>query len=468
MPAANAAQYDLYLLAGQSNMDGRGRAADLSAAQRRPSERTIIFYRNPPHASDGWQSLTPGFSIPPKHKGGVPSPTFGPEIGFAAAMETAQPDRRFALVKGSKGGTSLRRDWNPGVKGKPESQGPVYRNFIETVRLATDALVKDGHTFQLRGLLWHQGESDSKSGADAHYRRLVEFAARIREDLNARDLPIVVGEVFDNGKRDAVRVALRRLSESDPACALVSSAGTTTWDPGTHFDAKSQLLMGRRYAEALLKLTTAAGAESGWVNLLANDSLELWEPGPTRAKNPSKEIGNRWSLKDGVLHLDRDAPSGRGGQIWTRKKYFDFELKFEFNIAHDGNSGVKYRAADVDGRAIGCEYQIIDDDHYRDNKNPTHRTACLYELVAVPADRKWNPAGQWNSGRIRVSKNRIEHWLNGEKVVSIVFGSADWKQRFAKSKYRVHPDFAKHAGPIVLTDHGDSVSYRNIFIRELE
>ena len=211
----------------------------------------------------------------------------------------------------------------------------------------------------------------------------------------------------------------------------------------------------------------AQEGDDGWVNLLQGDSMDLWEPGPSNAKNPAKEIGDRWSLKDGVISLDRDAESGRGGQIWTKKSYYDFDLKFEFNISHNGNSGIKYRAADVDGNALGCEYQIIDDVNYRDNKNPTHRTACLYELVAVPADRKWNPAGEWNEGRIRVSNNRIEQWLNGELVVSIEFGSDDWKERFAKSKYKVNPDFAKNAGPIVLTDHGDSVSYRNIVIKDL-
>ncbi len=89
-------------------------------------------------------------------------------------------------------------------------------------------------------------------------------------------------------------------------------------------------------------------------------------------------------------------------------------------------------------------------------------------MVAVPADRQWNPAGQWNEGRIRVTDNKFEHWLNGKKVMSIEFGSDDWQERFAKSKYKVHPDFAKNAGPIVLTDHGDSVSYRNILIRVLD
>lgn len=253
--ASNGAEYDLYLFAGQSNMDGRGKTANLSEAQRRPSEKTIIFYRNPPYTSDGWQALAPGFSIPPKHRKGVPSPTFGPEIGFAAEMQKAQPERRFAFIKGSKGGTSLRQDWHPGSQNDPKSQGPIYRNFIETVRLAMSALTEDGHTFQLRGLLWHQGESDSRSSAETYLNRFVEFAKRVREDLKVPMLPIVVGEVFDNGKRDSVRTALRQFSKGDPAGGLVSSDGTTTWDPGTHFDARSQLLLGRRYAEAMLKLT---------------------------------------------------------------------------------------------------------------------------------------------------------------------------------------------------------------------
>lgn len=211
----------------------------------------------------------------------------------------------------------------------------------------------------------------------------------------------------------------------------------------------------------------AAKTDAGWVDLLEGDSLALWEPGPSKAKTKATEIGSRWSIKDGVVHLDRDAKEGRGGQIWTKKSYKDFELTFEFNISYNGNSGIKYRSADIKGSAIGCEYQIIDDDNYRANKNPTHRTACLYELVAVPADRKWNPAGEWNTGRIRVANNQFEHWLNGVKVMSIEFGSDDWKERFAKSKYKVHPDFAKNAGPIILTDHSDTVSYRNLRIREL-
>ena len=214
-------------------------------------------------------------------------------------------------------------------------------------------------------------------------------------------------------------------------------------------------------------ISVNAQEKEQWENLLKDGSLELWEP--ALSKSSKKEIGDRWSLKDGIIHLDQDTKKGRGGHIWTKKSYLNFELKFEFKIAHNSNSGIKYRLNDYKGKAIGCEYQIIDDINYhRDNKKPTHRTACLYDLVSIPADRKLNPAGEWNTGRIIVSNNQFEHYLNGEKVMSIHFGSADWQKRFAKSKYKAYSDFAKGASPIMLTDHDDTVSYRNLLIREIK
>ena len=224
----------------------------MSPSSCAPSKAAIIFYRNPPHFSDGWKPLAPGFSIPPKYKGPLPSPTFGPELGFIETLSKAQPNKRFALIKGSKGGTSLRADWKPGEKGEPKTQGPRYRDFIETIKLAQAALKKDGHTATLRGLLWHQGESDSKAKAELHQKRLVHFTTRIREDMGKNNLPIALGQLFDNGKRDETRTAILKTSHAISDCAFVSAQGLTTWDPGTHFDAKSQLLLGQRYAEALL------------------------------------------------------------------------------------------------------------------------------------------------------------------------------------------------------------------------
>lgn len=256
--ACFADDYDVYLLAGQSNMDGRGLVSELTNTHRKPIDEAIIYYRSVPRTSDGWQKLSPGFSVPPKYKGDFPSPTFGPEIGFARSMLQVHPNRKLALIKGSKGGTSLRSDWKPGVRGDKESQGPRYRDFIETIQIATKQLRLRGDQFKIRGLLWHQGESDSKSSTEVYSRRLEELIVRIREDLGVPDLPVVVGEVFDNGKRDSVRAAIQEVASKSSTVGLVSAEGTKTSDPGTHFDARSQLLLGERYAAAMSKLPAPA------------------------------------------------------------------------------------------------------------------------------------------------------------------------------------------------------------------
>ena len=238
-------------------MDGRGKVSELSEAQQKPSDQAIIFYRNSKTSSDGWQPLKPGFSLPPKYRDKLPSPTFGLEIGFAEAMLKAQPNAKLALIKGSQGGTNLRADWKPGVKGDPESQGPQYRDLVKTIQLATSELSKRGDTYTIRGLLWHQGESDKKSKPKLYAGRLNELIARIREDVGVPDLPVVVGEVFDNGERDNVRKATQNVAKASPTVGLVTCEDTKTSDPGTHFDTASQLILGSRYAEQIRKLPPA-------------------------------------------------------------------------------------------------------------------------------------------------------------------------------------------------------------------
>jgi len=253
----SATEYDVYLLAGQSNMDGRGLTADLTPEQQQPVDQCIIFYRNAIASSETWKPLAPGFSMPPRFKGPLPSPRFGPEMGFARTMRADFPRQSLALIKGSKGGTSLRADWKPGVKGKPETQGRQYRDFIETIRMATEQLQQQGHQYRIRGLLWHQGESDAKQTQETYRTQLTTFVARIREDVGIANLPIVTGEVFDNGKRDSVRAATQDVAKADATVAIVSAKDTTTWDKGTHFDARSQLLLGERYARQMQRLQQA-------------------------------------------------------------------------------------------------------------------------------------------------------------------------------------------------------------------
>lgn len=249
-----AANHETYLFAGQSNMDGRGRVADLIPAQRQPLKDAVIFYHNAPRGSEGWQPLVPGYSIAPGYRGALPSPTFGLEIGFARALSAAQSGHHFAFIKVSKGGTSLTKDWNPGVKGQPDTQGPCYRDLITTLAQASEALTSKGGTITWRGAVWHQGESDAGSTVEVYEQRLKKFINRLREDLGQPDLPVVVGEVFDNGKRDSVLKAQRTVALQMPHVGLANAQGLKTSDAGTHFDAASQLTLGERCAQAMLKL----------------------------------------------------------------------------------------------------------------------------------------------------------------------------------------------------------------------
>ncbi len=250
-PSAHAAAFDVYLLAGQSNMDGRGNATDLEPALQKPNPHVLIWYRNPPADSAAWKPLAPGFSIPPKHKTGLPSPTFGPEIGFAKTLLEKNPQQRIGIIKGSKGGTSIEQ-WSPGTDGDVESRGICYKYLMETITMAKAALQEQGHTMTIRAILWHQGESNSKNSTEEYQNKLLTLISRFREDLQLPDLPFFVGEVFDNGKRDSVRAAQKALPHVIKHVYFVSADGLTTHDSGTHFDAKSQLEIGKRFADAWL------------------------------------------------------------------------------------------------------------------------------------------------------------------------------------------------------------------------
>ena len=187
-------------------------------------------------------------------------------------------------------------------------------------------------------------------------------------------------------------------------------------------------------------------------NLFEKDDFSQW------TKVNGEKVDNGWTVKNGVIHRH-----SKGGDIITKEKFKNFELTFDWKISEAGNSGIKYRTRG----SLGLEYQVLDDQKHRDNKNPTHRAGSLYELVAAPDSKTLKPVGKWNTGRIIAKGHKLEHWLNGEKVVEIKWGTEDWKKKFQQSKYRKNEGFGNWAGPILLQDHNDPVWFRNILIKKL-
>jgi hypothetical protein len=175
-----------------------------------------------------------------------------------------------------------------------------------------------------------------------------------------------------------------------------------------------------------------------------------------------------WEVVDGAIHL-KSAEGRRVGHIITDREYGDFDLSFEWKIAPGGNSGVKYRVRDYGFGIRGCEYQILGSGNDEEQSAGRGSTGGIYDLYEPLATKQRKPPGEYNLARIVMHKNHIQHWLNGQLIVSATIGSPDWKKRLAESKFSDIDDFATNRyGKIMLTDHGSEVWYRNFEFYPLE
>ena len=176
--------------------------------------------------------------------------------------------------------------------------------------------------------------------------------------------------------------------------------------------------------------------------------------------------GQGWEVVDGELHLSVDGP--RGGNLLTVDEYQNFILDFTWRISSGGNNGVKYRVRSYDGRTLGCEYQLIDDEGYPEPLRPVQRTGALYDIYGPRFTGLSNRVGEYNHSRIVVCDEHVEHWLNGVCVVSAMVGSDDWARHIAKSKFSDVEEFGlNRTGRIMITDHSDEVWIRSMTLRPL-
>ncbi|MFL5298174.1 MAG: DUF1080 domain-containing protein [Phenylobacterium sp.] len=201
---------------------------------------------------------------------------------------------------------------------------------------------------------------------------------------------------------------------------------------------------------------TAAEKAGGWKLLYDGKSLAGWRG--FKAAAPDKG----WKA-DGVLAPDPKASK----DIITKDQFENFDLSFQWKISPKGNSGVMFHVIEVGDETYesGPEYQVLDNAH---GEAPPQQAASLFALYA-PSKDMTKPPGEWNQGRIVVDHGKVQHWLNGVKVVEYDIGSADFKARVAASKFKQWPQFATgKTGHIALQNHGDAVWFRDVKVKVLK
>ena len=201
-----------------------------------------------------------------------------------------------------------------------------------------------------------------------------------------------------------------------------------------------------------------------------------------------------WLINNGLLTVlsSNGAESANGGDILTTDKYENFELELDFKITKGANSGIKY-FVDLDlnkgeGSAIGLEYQILDNKFHSDaskkfrimelegekwnikkeDVKKNRGVASLYDLIeAKKLNLKDVSPGEWHRAKIVSNNGNVEHWLDNEKVLEYNRFSQVFRALVEYSKYSKWENFAQQkSGHILLQDHGDEVSFKNIKIRE--
>jgi hypothetical protein len=196
-----------------------------------------------------------------------------------------------------------------------------------------------------------------------------------------------------------------------------------------------------------------------WTPLVLDQAAPAW-----RGWN-SADFPTGWKIVGGEL-----SKTGSVDDLVSRELYGNFELELEWKLDKGGNSGIFYHGTREYDHIYWTapEYQLLDDANAADGAVRVTAAASAYGLYAAPAGVV-KPFGEWNTTRIVVKNSHVEHWLNGQRVVSYELGSDDWKARVAASKFAAYPHYGLAArGHIgIQGDHPGALNIRHMRIRSL-
>ncbi len=273
---------NVYIFAGQSNMEGQGKISALAPDQKQPLPR-VWFWNGrlfePLDASKTLLSSQPGY--------------FGPELNFARTLKQAQPDRDVYIIKYFSSGKALDSGWDdqtwagdavgpnrwnfyPGQSPADLNQGNCYRQMIEMIQTALGQLRREQLDYAIRAIIWVQGEQDSKNetSASRYARNLKTFYHRLCTDIQSDTPFLLYSELLPHepaAPRFTHREQIRRSQRhADADSGHPEAIDKATWVPtkgcpvyettaqghrdAVHYTTEGQLLLGERLAQAFLSI----------------------------------------------------------------------------------------------------------------------------------------------------------------------------------------------------------------------
>ncbi len=359
--ALQAAHYRVYLLGGQSNGNGRGDAAQLSAPYN-AAQTDVRFYwhrtqsvTNVGHLTENaWIDLDTGSG----HGTTTPVYTreFGPEVSFGRAMADHDPTVNIAIIKYTEGGTNLYSQWAAG--------GTQYSTFVTTVRAALEALTTAGHTYEPGGMVWVQGEADaSNSNADDYEANLTNLINRVRQDLfSGARAPFVLSGLSDSQYGSAITTAgtgaykVRQAQEA-VAASLVQTGFVNTdgfqvrSGDAIHFEHAGQIALGQGLATEMLALE-ANDADRDGLLLVEENSLGT---DPDLADTDGDGQDDGFEVQAGTDPLsassffkitDLSLNGGRVTLSWPSKPGNIYDVNFSTDLEDWSTIAANYPAAD--------------------------------------------------------------------------------------------------------------------------
>ncbi len=229
---------------------------------------------------------------------------------------------------------------------------------------------------------------------------------------------------------------------------------------------RALLLLALIFVSYISKAEKNPDPRKEWISLFDGLSLNGWHH-----FNNTKEIKN-WKIENAALVcLGAKGPSG-SGDIITDRSFRNFELKWEWKVDNGSNSGVFYHVVEDPKykRAIETspEYQIIDDVNFPAKLEDSQKAGADYAMYSPSDNKVLKPVGEWNTSRIIFKNGRVEHWLNGIRIIKFKAWTKAWQKLRSEGKWKEYSDYGlSPEGKIGLQDHGNKAYFKNIQIREL-